>query len=430
MRLVSWVLTLAVIQFSIAQAGFASDGAAQPVRLGALLAEALAGNPELLAAHKRLEAAQARVPLAKALPAPRIGVEIEEIPKGTVKLNQATIMYQLIQSLPFPGKLSARHRVAVKEAQVAAMAFKQVEWDITTQLKATYYELFLLDREREILEEQLAWLRQAAGTARSRYATGAGSQAQLLRLQSEELETANELAVFAQRREAMGAHLNHLLNRVAHHPVGAPEPMTLQPLPFSPDELVAAAQERQPELLMFRFSAERAEAGWRLAKRELLPDLETMAELRDPAMGPIGPWDLTLAIALPFWFWTKWRYGLKMALYDKESAQAAYQAVRNEITKRIHEHWHEAQAAYGTVKLCQDALIGQSRQAVASSLAAYHGGRGSFGELLEALRALAERKRTYYQHLVAFEQHVVMLEEASGLTLRAAHGAPTTGGTP
>lgn len=396
----------------------------ETLSLPQLLQEARRANPTLLAAHKRWEAVQAKVLQAKALPAPKIGIEFEEIPRGTIKVNQATVMYQLIQALPFPGKLSLRHQVAVKNAQVAAMAFKQAEWDVITQLKSAYYDLFLNDRELEIQQEQVLWLNQAVASARARYATGSASQAELLRVQGEALEASNALTVLAHRRQAIAAHLNHLLDRPAHEPLGQPEMIRLVSLAVTPDELLLMAQERQPELLAMKYASERAEAEWKLAKRELLPDLETMLELRDPAMGPIGPWDLSLALVIPFWFWTKLQYGVKAALYDKDSMQAAYRAMQNEVARRIHEHWHEAMAAYTTAKLCRDGLIDLSRQTVVSATAAYQSGRGSLAELLDALRTLTERKRTYDQHLVAFEQHVVMLEQAVGIPLREAHEEP------
>lgn len=419
--------------FSVATAPVAARGDVVPVpptalSLRLLLEEVRRVNPELAAARKRWEAARAKIPQARGLPAPRIGVEWEEIPRGSFKVNQATLMYQLIQALPFPGKLSARHRVAVAEAQVAAAVYKQAVWDVTGMMKEAYYDLYLIDRELEIQQAQRLWLQQAAATAQTRYATGQAPQAELLRAQMKAAEAANALTVLAHRRQAAAAHINHLLNRPGHALADHPAPLTLQPIPSSPDGLFAAAQEQQPELLIFKFSAERAEAAWRLAKRELLPDLETMIELRDPAMGPLGPWDLTLALVLPFWFWTKQQYGVKAALYDKDSAQAAYQAMRNEVERRIHEHWHEASAAYATARLCQEQLIPLGEQAVTSALAAYQGGQGSFVALLEALEALAAQQRTYEEHLVMVEQHLVMLEQAVGVPLRAAHEATTAGG--
>lgn len=413
----SCVRTVALVV--IAQAALAPLAAAQELRLVDLLTEARERNPDLQAARQRWEAARQRIPLAKGLPAPRIGIEFEEIPKGGVKVNQATLMYSLIQSLPFPGKRSLRHNVAVKDAQVAAMQLKQTEWDVMSQLKSAYYDLFLLDRELEIAGEQRSWLGQAAATAEARYASG-GPQADVLDLQARVLEAANRVEVLRHRRKAMASHLNHLLNRPAESELAAPEPVMLTPVP-EPAELLAFAQDQQPELLAFKYAAERAEAAWRLSKRELLPDLETMVELRDPAMGPIGPWDLTLAAVLPFWFWTKQKYGVKVALADKASAEAAYASVRNTISQRVHEHWHQAQAAYLTAKLCEDRLLELARQAVVSTSAAYQGGIASFMDVVEALNRLAEQQRTYYEHLVILEQHVVMLEQAVGKPFRPSH---------
>ncbi len=402
--------------------GYSSSVSAEEVfSLPPLLEELRRNNPDLLAARKRWEAAQARVRLSTGLPVPQIGVEFEEIPRGTVKLDKATTMFQLIQSLPFPGKLSQRQKVAVSEAQMAGAMFKQTEWEAVTMLKEIYYDLFLLDRQREVQRQQRLWLEQAAGTARAGYETGRTGQPEWLRAQGELLQAENELAVLAHRREAAAVHLNHLLNRPVYHPIGTPILEDLQPVSSSPTELMEQAEQNQPDLLVFKYSAERAEAAWKLSKRELLPDLGTMLELRDPAMGPIGPWDLTLALTLPFWFWTKQRYGVKAALYDKESAEAAYQGMRNEITRRIHENWHEARAAYDTAALCRDRLIPLAQQEVTTALASYQAGKGSFMELLDTLRMWKEQEITYDEHRVMLEQKMVLLEQSVGVPLREEH---------
>jgi outer membrane protein TolC len=95
--------------------------------------------------------------------------------------------------------------------------------------------------------------------------------------------------------------------------------------------------------------------------------------------------------------------------------------MRSAIAQRVYEHWHQAQAAYITAKLCQDRLIELARQAVTSASAAYQSGSGSFLDVIEALDRLGEQQRTYYEHLVLLEQHVVMLEQAAGKSLRPSH---------
>lgn len=147
-------------------------------------------------------------------------------------------------------------------------------------------------------------------------------------------------------------------------------------------------------------------------------------------MAPVGPWDLTLGLTLPFWFWTKQQYGVKAALYDKESAQAAYQGARNEIARRIHENWHEAKAAYDTALLCRDGLIPLAKQAVTTVLASYQTGKGSFMEVLDALRMWKEREITYDEHRVMLEQRRVMLEQSVGVPLRPEHVESNGGNAP
>ena len=79
----------------IAPPVLAEEGAA--LSLPELLQELRRANPDLLAAKKQVEAMQARIPAVRGLPAPKIGVEFEEIPRGTFKVNQATVIYSLLQ---------------------------------------------------------------------------------------------------------------------------------------------------------------------------------------------------------------------------------------------------------------------------------------------------------------------------------------------
>ena len=43
---------------------------------------------------------------------------------------------------------------------------------------------------------------------------------------------------------------------------------------------------------------------------------------------------------------------------------------------------------------------------------------------MDALRQLGQRQEALYQDVVMFEQHVVMLEEAAGISLRQTHHVP------
>lgn len=100
--------------------------------LGELLTEALKSNPEILAARKAVEAAQARIIQARSLDDPEVNVESWMIPLNQpTNLNRAnTHMVNFRQRLPFPGKLRLKGEVATQEQAMAAARYRAKEREI------------------------------------------------------------------------------------------------------------------------------------------------------------------------------------------------------------------------------------------------------------------------------------------------------------
>jgi len=87
--------------------------------LEALVAEALARNPEIRAAREREGALRERIPQAGALEDPMIGFGILNVPRN-FELDEEDMTAKelsLSQKLPFPGKLEAAAEAAGYEAQ-------------------------------------------------------------------------------------------------------------------------------------------------------------------------------------------------------------------------------------------------------------------------------------------------------------------------
>src|SRR3990167_1958650 len=83
-------------------------GTQEPLILNDLIEEAKKNNPEILSSRKRWDASLARVPQARALDNPQVGITFEKIPRGTLKLNETMPedrMLSISQMLPFFGKL-------------------------------------------------------------------------------------------------------------------------------------------------------------------------------------------------------------------------------------------------------------------------------------------------------------------------------------
>src|SRR2546428_9289438 len=114
---------------------------AEPLRVDALVAEALKQNPEIEAARQRWRAAQERVPQARALDDPEFKIELFNTPENLDVTRTENTIFGLSQRFPFPGKLSIREGMAVKEAEMAASIVRDKEPEGDSHEKGAYTRL-------------------------------------------------------------------------------------------------------------------------------------------------------------------------------------------------------------------------------------------------------------------------------------------------
>lgn len=387
--------------------------------LGELLAETLRSNPEILAARKAVEAAQAVIAQARSLDDPELDIESWAIPfKQPTNVNQAsTHMVNLRQRLPFPGKLRLRGDVATQEQAMAAARYRAKEREIIAAVKKGYADLFMADREIQITQEQLDLLERILKTAEVRYAVGKVTQQDVMKAQVEQSDLINRLITAEQARQSAEARLNTLLNRPTDAPIGRTIEREPPTMPFEQKDLYKLTIDSSPELQEASSSLKRAELSHELAiKNQKYPDFTVgLGYWYIPQGNFHNTYSGMLTFTIPF-FWTK-------AKHDKEveeasaqiaRAEASYRAVKNLVFLEVRENLIRATAARKSVTLYQTGLLPQAELSLKSAEAAYQTGRLEFTGLLEAERALREVRLGYYRVLVALEQGLADLERAVG----------------
>lgn len=382
-----------------------------------LLEIALKNNPEIMSAHKKLEASLVRVPGAKSLEAPSVGLGFEQIPKGSLKLGKADKMYSISQVIPFPGKLSAKGEVALKEAQIAGAEYKDTQLKVSTQVKQSYYQLFMLGKKIALSKENKIFLENLEKVSESKYITGETSQQDVFKAQTELAKAANEIINLEKEKETAQVKLNTLLNYPAEKELKLNTDFKEDNFTYELDDLYILALENKPELAIFNYILERSRADYKLAKRELLPDLSTMFTLRDMALGGFGAYDILMAINLPFWLWSKERYKVKEALINIDVAEAAYQNMKNKALLEVKENYVLTDNQKRAAILYENTIVPLARSSLNSSLAGYKGGKVDFLSVLDNQRELIDARINYYSALAQYEQNLADLERAVGVTL-------------
>ena len=184
--------------------------------LGALIAEALKNSPELRGAAKEAEAAGHRVRPAGALEDPMLETGLLNVPLQPLRLNREDMtmkMLGLSQKLPFPGKRALREQVASKEAETLGYGLRETTNRVARDVKQAYFDLALAEATVRLLHANRQTLEQFLRIAEGRYALGQAAQADVLKAQTQLGRMTEELLRMERERPVIEAELARLLGR-------------------------------------------------------------------------------------------------------------------------------------------------------------------------------------------------------------------------
>ncbi|MFA5199568.1 MAG: TolC family protein, partial [Candidatus Omnitrophota bacterium] len=277
--------------------------AAGALDLSGLVLEAKKNNPEIVSALKRYEAAKSRIPQAKSLDDPVVGLKFEKAKGNPFNLDTTPAMDRMLslsQMLPWFGKLPLKGKIALVESQMFAAQLVDKELEIINQVRNVYYSLFLDYKEIELKEESLVFLGNMETVAQAKYAVGDIPQEDVFKINLEITKLSNDITNLKQERSAKEARLNSLLNRDPESPLGKPDLLEeVSRLNDDIGSLYKLTVENQPELLIFSYAIEKNKYAQSLAKRSFFPDLMAGIVARGITTGSIGPWDLMLSFTVP-----------------------------------------------------------------------------------------------------------------------------------
>lgn len=388
---------------------------AQTTPLSALIAEAKARNPALLAAAAQWHAAQAAVAPAGALPDPQIMVQQMSVGNplpfaGYRTNNFAYIGVSASQTLPYPGKLKLRAGIAVDEAATAEARLAQQRAAVVQQVAAAYIQLQYLDRVRTVLTAQQQVLAAIARQAASQYGAGTGGQEAVLAAQLEQSKLLGELSTETGNEDAAQATLRALLGRAPSSPPVTPTPLRLTSAPAAPGlaqapaEAVTAAQVKT------------AGQGVALARKNFKPDFQVqyMYQNTGPAFPDYYQW--TVGLNLPIHTKSRLKPELERAAQLKLAAQEEQRSQRQQDEGALATLQARLDNDARLLRLDDGALLPQVRATAAARLTAYGAGQANIVGLLETERDLLAVQQQYWQTLADHEQALAQLGALTGVT--------------
>jgi cobalt-zinc-cadmium efflux system outer membrane protein len=392
--------------------------------LEALVTEALAHNPDLLALQEALAASRARPEQARALPDPMVSVLYvnDGWAPSLGSQEMTTLGFMGSQTLPWPGKRGLREGIASRDGVAPAERLERQRLTVAAGVRRAYWSLVLAEQTRGVLREQEDVWNEAESVARARYAVGQGAQQDVLRAQVEITRFEQLRAEQEAEVEARLAELSRFVGREVQPDTVAGVHLALRPEPRDLPALLAQAEATLPELRAGAAGVEREELAIELAQRDFKPDFTVQAGYMN--RGGLDPmWQAGVGVTLPLY-----RGRRRAAVAEAEAGRlaAAHQveAVRAQIRFRTRERLAQLRAAERMAVVYEDGLLPQARMSYESSIASYQAGKVPFLSVLEALQTLHRDRIDHLRVLAAHEGIKASIAEAS---LEATSAMPSAG---
>ena len=387
--------------------------------LDSLIQEAIAANRDLQAAAARFEAARELAGAARLLQLPHGGPNVgvttrqasgsEALPGLDRRATHVQTGFGVAWEVDLFGRLRGVHRVALSEAEAAAMDARGVRVAMIAQVAASYFELRGAERDAALINGLQNRTHQQLEITRALITAGRVSRLDLLRLQQVEHELSAAESDSARRIDRSRNRLATLTGRPAGSidvPAASASPLQAQALAIgSAGELL----KRRPDIAAAESRVAAATARANVARAELFPRVEvsgtiglvagSVGRLTDATAGSwfIAPrllwsvldWprlrrEMRAAGAFADAAFAEYEQTVLSALEESQTALAAYASANGELAA-LEQRAQAAADAAGIVLV-------QYREGLVDSLARTQAERDAIAGALDANRALTAQR--------------------------------------
>lgn len=421
------ILTTILLISASALIALAEDGSSRGATTNVLsleqtVAQVLSNSPALASARLKWHSMEERPEIVHALPDPMLtyGYWFQNVETRVGAMNQRV---GVAQKIPFFGKRSLAASKATQEALLAMWEYQTLARELVMRAKVAYYDLYRVDRSREILTAQLELLDPIVKIAQSRYESGKANQQDVLKAQVATTEIQNRLLDLTQQRKAALARLNALRNASQESELTVSSSLESPPLPPRQAAFEIAEQYRQ-ELQAAGVAIQRDEIALKLAKKDRWPDFTFGVDytqinpniLQNPPDNGQDAVQGFVSINIPLWF-GKLKAERREAEQRLEASRAAQENAQNTVSSEVQDAWFRAQVSRDQVTLYQTSLLPRAEQTFEASRAGYESAKVSFIDLLDSERALLNFRLGLVMSETDFAKALAMLERAVGVDL-------------
>ena len=396
-----YAAALIVLIAGVSGKALAADSIWAPPQLAKLIEEALENNRSIHSIADRVEALKNRVPAAAALPDPKVGLAVQNLPTDSWAFDREPMTQKQIfveQTVPWLSKLELRSRTAAGKAAQEKAGLDAARLELSREVALAWYESGYVAESRTINQELIELIQRIRRDAESRYAVGRGQQQDIFQAEVELSRRQDEAIRLENLQKSIQDRLHELTNREVFQYIPPPSQLPEPEFRLSVPNLTEEALAGNPTLKGLKAALASSKVDTDLAEKEYFPDFTIRLSYgqRDQDLtGRDLPDFFSAAVALdiPLWHQTKQDHQLAAAVNDQRYAQNRYQNLKKRLPHKVHALASEIEDTCRRYRLYTRELIPQAGQWAGSALDAYQVGQVEFDAMIDArIRVLKYRR--------------------------------------
>jgi outer membrane protein TolC len=396
------------------------------------VAQAFARSPGLRATFEEWRASVEHADRPRRLPDPELSYTFF-IRHVETRVGPQRHRVSLKQWFPWPTQISAAGKAGDLMAQSQQRRFEAEALDLAGRVATVYWQLWLLDRSREVKEEERTILEALGAQVRARMEVGQADLAHLSQINLGISRAEDAIASLEEKRNALEAEMRRVIGAEPdiEVPVAADAPPMV--VPTDAEGLRASAVEH-PEVDAIALAAQSREEQARSERGKRFPGLglgvswiETGPSTIDPSMPDSGkdPVMVSATIKIPLY-----QRSIRAGERENEARAASLRARRVAAQQRavadVDRTLSDLREAERRARLFTTTLVPQAETGYESALVSYQAGRSSLAEVLLAERDLIQLRHDLHHAQAEFGTKWAQLERVVGREL----GGVDTGETP
>ncbi len=211
------------------------------------LETAAENNSGLKAKFSDYMAAMEKVPQVGTLPDPSFAFAYFVQPVET-RVGPQNWKFNLAQSFPWFGLLTAKKDVATEMAKAKFEQFENKKSNLFFEVKTTFYNYYFIEKAIEITKGNMEILQVFKRLSLVKIEAGKASIVDELRVELELNDLENQLALFVDTKEALQVNFNNLLNREVAESIDVPDTLWQDKLSLDKRSLLDSIYNSNHEL--------------------------------------------------------------------------------------------------------------------------------------------------------------------------------------